>query len=313
MTEKILVIKLSALGDFILALGSMEAIRKKHPDADITLLTTKPFADIGQKSGYFNRVMITKRHKWHDFVGWLSLRKQLRDLDVSRVYDLQMNGRTATYYKYIFGGHVEWSGVVKGASHQYKNPEWRDMHAFERHKDVLKEVGIEKIDMPSTDWMTADISFYGLTKPYVVIVPGCAPTRLDKRWPPMRYAGLAKKLVRDGLHVVVLGTDAERDATEKIVKACPEATDLTGQTSLFEVMAITRDALATIGNDTGPVHMAAATGCPTMALFSSASNPEHSAPRGHDVRIIQTDDLNLLSVNEVWKEFQETLATKQAV
>ena len=61
LQERILVIKLSALGDFLVAMGAMEAIRKHHPKDHITLLTTRPFLDIAQRSGYFNEILIDRR------------------------------------------------------------------------------------------------------------------------------------------------------------------------------------------------------------------------------------------------------------
>ena len=59
--EKILVIKLGALGDFIQALGPMAAIRKHHPDAHITILTTKPFENFAKDCGYFDEIWLDER------------------------------------------------------------------------------------------------------------------------------------------------------------------------------------------------------------------------------------------------------------
>lgn len=304
--ENILVIKLSALGDFVIALGAMEAIRKHHKDAKITLLTTKPFVDIAEASGYFDEVLVTKRHKWWDILGWLKLRAELGKRNFKRVYDLQLNGRTNLYYKlFWFGKKPEWSGVVEGTSLQYKNPNWRDMHVFTRHKEILKVASIENIGLPDLKWAKANISFYRLKKPYVVLVPGCSPLWPEKKWPSMKYAGLAKRLSASNMNVVIMGTEADSDDTRRVALACPEAIDLTGQTSLLEVLAITKDAFMTIGNDTGPMHMAAIAGSPIIVLFSSASDPEISAPRGKDVVIIQTDDLMDLSVKDVWEQYRK--------
>ena len=74
-TNKILVIKLSALGDFIQALGPMAAIRKHHPEAHITLLTTKMFRIFGENCGYFDDILIDERPNTLDFFGWVKLRK----------------------------------------------------------------------------------------------------------------------------------------------------------------------------------------------------------------------------------------------
>ena len=72
-TEKILVIKLSAFGDFILALGPMAAIRRHHADAQITLLTTAPFVSLARESGYFDDICVDLRPGLTDVRGWSRL------------------------------------------------------------------------------------------------------------------------------------------------------------------------------------------------------------------------------------------------
>ena len=60
-TSRLLVIKLGALGDFVQAMGPAAAIRAHHPDAEITLLTTAPFAELARAAPYFDRVWIDER------------------------------------------------------------------------------------------------------------------------------------------------------------------------------------------------------------------------------------------------------------
>lgn len=295
--EKILVIKLSALGDFLLALGAMEAIRKKHKDAHITLLTTKPFRDIATRSKYFDEVVVDTRPKFYNLAAWWGLARFFNKGNFTRVYDLQMNDRTALYYG-LFTKKPEWSGVIRGTSHFYSNPDWRDMHAFERHKQALKIAGID-VGLPDVSWMDSDVSLMGVKKPYVLFIPGSAPTRPDKRWPAIRFGALGMKLMREGYNVAVIGTPAEQDAVERVVKSCPGIINLYNKTSLYDIAALARGAAACVGNDTGPTHLASLAGCPTVVLFGPSSNPEHSAPVG-DVQIIKADDLNDVQVDAVF-------------
>ena len=299
MTDNILVIKLSALGDFILALGAMEAIRKHHPTARITLLTMPAFADFASRSRYFDAVEVDRRPAFHDLAGWFRLARFFNKGLFGRVYDLQMNDRTKMYRR-LFLKKPEWSGVVPGSRLFYPDPAWRQMHAFDRHRAVLAVAGID-LALPSCLWMDADIGHFGLRKPFVLLVPGSAPQHPAKRWPVVKYIGLAQRLTREGYRVAVLGTQAESDITAKIARASPEVIDLTGQTSLFEIAALARRAAGAVGNDTGPMHLIALAGCPALTLFSSASDPALSAPRGPQVRVLACDDLGLLSVDEVMK------------
>lgn len=299
MQERILVIKLSALGDFIIALASMAAIRKHHKNAHITLLTTRPFVDMAQRSGCFNDIIIDSRPPAWNVPGWIYLFRMLNNGRFTRVYDLQLNDRTGVYYG-LFLKKPEWSGVVKGASHFYANPDWRQMHAFDRHKTMLAELGIE-VEAPDLSWMKSDVSLFGLKKPYALLVPGSAPSHPEKRWPDIKYGAAALKLIKDGYDVAVIGTHAEKEVIDRVVKSAPGVRDLSGKTSLYDIATLARGAAAAIGNDTGPTHIIAASGCPVVALFSGSSHPELSAPVGPAVTVIQSDDIADISVDDVMK------------
>lgn len=296
----ILVIKLSALGDFIQALGPMKAIRQHHPTAHITLMTTKMFKGLGEKCGYFDKVIIDSRPKWNNLKGWYNLRKQLVKGKFDRIYDLQNNDRSC-FYLSLFAGKKkpEWVGTAKTASHRNISPKRTSGQSFEGHKQTLGLAGITNIDIDTLDWVKEDLSQLGLKEPYILFVPGSAPQHPQKRWPPEHYAALANHLVQQNIQPVLLGTDAEKDVTQIIKKLCPKALDLTGQTSLFQIAALSQNAEAAIGNDTGPMHIIGPTGCKSLILFSGNSKPERHAPKGKNVRTLQEKNLNNLHPAQV--------------
>jgi ADP-heptose:LPS heptosyltransferase len=296
MQEKILVIKLSALGDFILALGAMEAIRRHHKKAHITLLTTKLFVDMAQRSQYFDEIWTDPRPRLADFKAWISLFKKLNSGQFTRVYDLQMNDRTRLYHA-LFLKKPEWSGVIRGTSHFHPDPNYKQLHAFERHKQVLKTAGID-VTLPDISWMASDISMLRPKKPYILLIPGSAPQHPQKRWPALRYGALAGKLLQQGYEVAVLGTQAESGVIDIIKKSCSGIIDLSGKTSFYDIATLAREAAGAVGNDTGPTHLVSLAGCPTTVLFSGASRPELSAPVG-DVQIIQSDDIADIQTQDV--------------
>lgn len=305
--EHILVIKLGALGDFILALGAMEAIRRHHKAAHITLLTTRTFKDMAERSGYFNNIIVDSRPKFYELADWFFLFRHLNSGNFTRVYDLQLNDRTKVYRR-LFLKPPEWSGVIEGSSLFYPNPDWRNMHAFKRHQEILKVAEID-VQMPDISWMTSDVSLFKLKEPYILFIPGSAPTRPEKRWPAVRYGALGLKLIKDGYQVAVLGTKAESEEIERIVTACPGAINLCGRTSLYDLATLARGAAGAVGNDTGPTHLVALSGCPTVALFCSrVSNPAYSAPVGKSVQAIQAEDLGDISVGAVYKNFKPVAA-----
>ncbi|NQZ14088.1 MAG: glycosyltransferase family 9 protein [Alphaproteobacteria bacterium] len=296
--EKILVIKLGALGDFIQALGPMASIRNHHPDAHITLLTTKPFEKLAQDCGYFDAVWLDERPKLYQIKTLVGFRKKLNSEKFSRVYDLQNNDRTGFYFK-LLKPKPEWVGIARGASHRNKSKERTKGQAFDGHVMTLGLAGINNIKIDPLLWMKANTAELGLKDKYALLIPGSAPQHPYKRWPADKYAQIAQRLANTNIQPVLIGTEAESDITEEIHKQCPEALNLTGKTSLNHIAAIARSAVCALGNDTGPMHIIAPTGCASVILFSKHSNTVRHAPKGNRVKTLQVDDLSEMSVEMV--------------
>lgn len=308
--EKILIIKLGAFGDFIQALGAMKAIRAHHSKAYITLMTTKPFAEFGKRCGYFDDVILDSKPKLFDIPGWISLRSKFLKAHYTRVYDLQNNDRTSFYFR-LFPKYKkpEWVGVAKGASHENSSPERTAGHAFDGHVQTLALAGITDLRIDTLDWINEDLTKFALTPPYALLIAGSAPQHPQKRWPAVLYGALANELLKDGIQPVLIGTAAEKDVTDLIAGLCPQALNLTGKTSLFEIAALAQKAVCAIGNDTGPMHLIAATGCPSLSLFSGHSKPHRHAPKGTHTKTLQSDPITDLTVNSVLKTTKELYAS----
>jgi len=297
----ILVIKLGALGDFIQSLTFMKAIRDHHPEASITLLTTQMFMKFGQDCGYCDQVILDPRAKWFEPSKWRAFRKSLRHKTFERIYDLQNNHRTRLYHDLFFKSQeTQWIGETKKLFGNHT----ASQHAFDRHKETLASVGITNITMDTLAWMKADVSEFDLKKPYVLLVPGCAPTRPEKRWPAAHYTAVAKHLAAKNIQPIIIGTQDEADVTKNIAANCDAALDLTGQTSLAQIATLARASAGAIGNDTGPMHLIGATGTPCLVLFSAASDPRIHAPRGGGVNILEKGNLDDLLPETVIKHFQ---------
>jgi ADP-heptose:LPS heptosyltransferase len=273
---RLLVIKLAALGDFAQAFGPFAAIRAHHPDARITLLTTRPYAPLARLSPWFDEVWDFGRPAWTDIPAVLRLARRLRGARFDRVYDLQTSSRSSRY-RWFVGRRTEWSGIAAGASHPHANPARDAMHTIERQREQLELAGIRDFPAPELDWLDADIARFGLPGRFCLLVPGASPGRPAKRWPAECFGALAAGL---DLPAVVLGGAAEATLAAAIQAAAPNAIDLTGRTSFAEIGGLARRAAFAVGNDTGPTHLLAACGCPTLALFGADSDPTRCAPRG---------------------------------
>jgi ADP-heptose:LPS heptosyltransferase len=295
MPTRILVIKLAALGDFVQAFGPFAAIRAHHPGAEITLLTTPPFAALARQSPWFDRVWADGRPEWRDIRAVAQLAWRLRRAGFARVYDLQTSGRSSRY-RWFVGGRAEWSGIAPGASHRHTHPDRDRMHTVDRQRDQLRRAGITAFPDPALDWLEGDLSGFALPARFGLLVPGASPGRPGKRWPAERFAALAAGL---DLPVVILGGPGEAPLAQAILREAPGGLDLTGRTSLAQIGALARRAAFAVGNDTGPTHLLAGAGCPTLALFGDDSDPALCAPRGPAVAVLRAHPLATLEAGAV--------------
>tara|TARA_R110002110_G_scaffold415612_7_gene652306 strand:+ start:114261 stop:115202 length:942 start_codon:yes stop_codon:yes gene_type:complete len=299
-TERILVIKLGALGDVVQATGPFAAIRAHHPDAHITLLTSPAYSDFLSASDWFDEIWVDERPNWKNIWGWYRLRFRLRYGRFDRAYDLQTSDRSSLYYQIMLPGRrPAWSGIARGAALRHKNPNRDRMHTIDRQIDQLAVAGIDQVPAPSLDWVQADTARFGFTGPYVLLVPGGSAHRPEKRWPVGSFTDLARRLAVRGVTPVLIGAGADAHATGTIASFCAQAVDLTSDTSFAEIAALARGAAGAVGNDTGPMHVITTAGCPSVALYSFASDPALCAQKGADVTILRRDLLTEVSVDEV--------------
>ena len=298
--RRILVIKLSALGDFIQALGPMAAIRRHHAGDHVTLLTTKPFAGFAERTGHFDAVQIDRRAQPLDVGGWLGLRRLLRAGRFDRVYDLQTSQRSSSYARLWWPDPPpEWSGIAKGGSHPHANLGRDPQHTIAKQAEQLLMAGIHPTPLPALPAEGGAVPAEIAGRPFALLIPGSSPGHPGKRWPAERYGELARTLGERGLRSVVVGGKGERSLAETIAACAPGTLDLTGRTELADLVALARAATVTIGNDTGVSHIAAAGGGPLVVLFSGESEPSRCAPRGVRVTVLRRVPLAEMSVATV--------------
>ena len=299
--SRILVIRLGALGDFVQSFGPFAAIRAHHEGAHITLLTTPPYAPLARRSPWFDEVWADGRPSWRDPRAIIALARKLRAARFDRVYDLQTSARSARY-RWLIGPGVQWSGIGWGVSHPHANLARDLLHTVERQREQLEMAGLTAFPPPALDWLDADLTGFGLPDRFALLVPGASPLRPAKRWPAERFRGLAASL---DVPAVVLGGGAELDLAERITATVPGALNLAGRTDFAQIAALARRSAFAVGNDTGPTHLIAASGCPTFALFGEDSDPALCAPRGPAVRVLRHIPLAALPVAEVLAAIRE--------
>lgn len=295
--QQILVIKLGALGDFVLAFSPFAAVRAAFPEARLTLLTTAPFHALAERSPWFDTVLDDDRPRWTDLPALNRLRHKLQGFD--RIIDLQTSGRSSRYH--WLAGRPCWSGIATGCTRPHDNPQRDDMHTVARQRDQLRRAGVPPLHGPvALDWLATGGP--SIPAPYAVLVPGAAPHRPAKRWPAEHFGALGQWLTTRQIQPVIIGTKADAHAAAAVQAACPTAIDLTDQTSLPDLGGLLHRAALAIGNDTGPMHLAAAMGCPTLTLFSAESDPGLTAPVGRrpgQARVLRVPTLETLDLPRV--------------
>ncbi len=301
-------IKLGGVGELVLAFPAFQRIREAHPKAKITLLTTQPFEALAKSSPFFNSVEADGRPG--SPTGWIGLAARLRRARYDRVYDLQNDAGTQVIFQSLRPFAPEWSGTAAGAALPHRNRARDKMHPLERQAEQLEHAGIwpdaptRPLSAPPPDisWILARTAQARSTpnatgnRPLVLLSPGGGSEA--RRWPIERFADLAKRMQDAGFDIVVIGNLQEGPLANAIQRKAPRARDLTGRTDFAQIASFAARSAVAIGADTGVMHLIAASGAPTIALFSDVSDAAVSGPRGH-VTVLHAPLLKDLPVETV--------------
>ncbi|NDY41633.1 glycosyltransferase family 9 protein [Dissulfurirhabdus thermomarina] len=300
---RILIVKLSALGDVVQALPVLAALRRAFPAAAVDWVVGEAAAGLLDGHPMLDRVIVYPRRRWGGAVRrpgrWPGLagelRAFLRRLRAAR-YDvvLELQGllksglvaaATRSPRKVGFAGGREGSSLFLTERLPPYDP---DEHAVLRYLRLARHLGAPggPPEFPLNAGPAAErealdlLAAGGYHSPrHLVLVPGTVwPT---KRWTPSGFARVAEFAARErGLLPVVVGGAGDRGLARAIRdEARVDVADLTGRTTLPQLAALFRRARAVVSTDTGPMHLAAAAGAPVVALFGPTA-PWRTGPFG---------------------------------
>jgi len=294
---RVLIIKPSAIGDIVHALPVLPRLRRRWPRAELSWLVTPAFAGLVQGHPLLDEAILFERgrfgHGWYnpaalwDLGGFvLQLRRRKFDL----VIDLQGLFRSA------------WVAAASGAPRRvgFSNARefaplfytdlvdcsWKDDHAVERYLKVAAALGCaESLVEFSFAVDDADRKHIEQLIPagteFAVLLPGT--NWATKQWPVERFAELVLPLKeRFGLESVAAGAAGDAGLTSRI----PAKYDLTGKTNLRQIVALMERASLVVGNDTGPMHMAAALGTPLVTPYGP-TDPGRTGPYGREESVVR--------------------------
>ena len=295
--EKILIRGPNWIGDAVLAIPAMKTVRNHFPHAEITLLIRPWVAGLFTAAPFIDKVW--SEAKPAGLGDWSRITKDIR----ARAFDLALLlpnsfesalmmflGRVRQRVGYATDGR-RWmltNAVGLGDTRRHQVQYYLDLV-----KTISPEAGRPSIEIQATieERSTARrlLAAEGIPNdaPFLVLNPGAAYGSA-KRWHEDRFGAVADILAAElGLQVVLIGSEGERPIAETIQALMKtRAPVLNGKTSLETLIGILAESSLMITNDSGPMHIAAALGVPTVAVFGS-TDERVTSPLGQHTRVVK--------------------------
>ncbi len=301
---RVLLIKFWGIGSLQLLVPAVRALRERHPTARIELLTLRQNDAFARGLGAFDEVRTfdVQGASWLRIAARiLGLVRDLRRERFDRVVDFEFFTRFSAVIT-LLSGAPQSSGfaapsIWRGGFHTRTAPFNRYWHVARNFRNLAG--GENGVPIAPADLMpfhveprhraALEAELGALAepdeRPLVVLNPNAGSLSLERRWPPARFAELARGLVeRRDLRVVLIGAPSERDWTSNVSARLGDLREsnfanLAGRLGIGPLNALLERADLFVGNDSGPMHLAAAHGTPTLGLFGPET-PLMYAPLG---------------------------------
>lgn len=328
--RNILVIDFGQLGDVVMSLPALKAIRERFPDAKITVAVGKPGGEIIRMSGYADATVEVDRVALRDGFKPLSIVKVFRvAADVRRrqfdfVIDLHsfaetnllgfFSGAPKRLFSRRRGRSLDFLANFKPAPPVEENN--RERHQVDRYLDVLQPLGVS--DAPRVPRLATRIDegreIDALLRkakaetgaPLVGLFPGAGHE--SRRWPMEKFAQLADSLARnDAVRPIVFAGPEERALIPQMRSLFPSSTVILDQLTIRQLAAALARLAVFVSNDTGPLHIAAAVGAPIVLLLDGRA-PESYIPLGEAKRVISAAAISEIPVEQVYEATRALLA-----
>ena len=315
--QRILIVKLSAIGDVIQTLPMLAALRRRFPEAQIDWVVEEEAAGLLRGYPGIDRLLVSRRKSWQRKI-WkrrefstalrelLHFIKNLREIQYDWVIDNHGVLKSGMLVALCRGnkkiGYRATAGIADEGSYFFTNERHRPLsierHALERYLDLVGQLGVP-IEGISLEFPVAPDSLKTVRRildesgfnvhPLAIIHP---LAKWDtKQWAPEKFSGLADRLSERGVRVAITGSCGDAAAVEGILRGIrfpDRILNLAGKTNLGELAALFSLADVVITPDTGPMHLAAAVKAPLVALFGPTA-PWRTGPYGNEHVILRKD------------------------
>jgi lipopolysaccharide heptosyltransferase II len=308
--RRILVIRTDLIGDLVLSLPAVHALRRGYPDAQVDVIALPSSAGVLAGESDIARIFTYDPNVWRRPSALLTPRNwaQARELVATlraRRYDLCLSvaGDWASVLAWCSGARrrVGYSGEaypglltdpVPGGRYAVRQHEVQYVRTLARMAGGIiadDEVPRLRVAVPAATRVSNMLDALGILeeRPIVILHPG-ARNGAAKRWPTRHWAELAELLVHQ-LRATVILTGAPSDAALAgtiMTAARAPVHDLTGKTSLPELVALLGHSELVVSGDSGPLHIAGALGIPVVGIFGP-TDPQISGPLGRNARVVR--------------------------
>lgn len=299
---KILIVKLSSIGDVVHTLPALYALRSAYPSAKIDWLVEEAASNILIGHPLLNDVFTVKKNGWFgDFRNTYNVAKNIRATDYDIVLDFQGLFKSGIWVFLSNGKKRIGFDKSREMSYLFLNemlPAYDpDKHAVDRYLDIVKylKIDADEIKFPIHISENEKKKVSGLLKanniwegmPFVIVNPEARWQ--TKLWDIKKFAGLCNEIMdRLGLKVVVVGASYGDKNKEIASLTNNRVIDLTGKTTLRELAHLMSLSSVVATVDSGPMHIAAAMGAPVVAIFGPTA-PWRTGPYGKIHNIVRKE------------------------
>jgi ADP-heptose:LPS heptosyltransferase len=314
MTQRLLVIKLSSLGDVVHALTVIQTLRRHRADVAVDWVIRSDLAPIISHSGLIDKIY--EFHRGAGLRSFFQLIREIRKTSYDILWDMQGLARSGiiTYSAHAtrkIGRKDSREGVFLAYNERigFSSSQAKKEHAVTILAHFLPTLGLEARVDGDIEWpLTPPI--HESASPYIAIFP---ETRgQGKEWP--YFPVLANQL----FHSNGFPSDWKLKILGKrknfIPEVHPQLEDLRGQTSLEELLSIIQSARCVVANDSGPVHIAASMRTPVIGLYGPTSGKQFGPyPSHHSSNFYlqaPNGDLSFLSISDVTGEILKRITAK---
>lgn len=299
--HKILVFRLSSIGDIVLTTALLRCLRNTYPDAQIDFVVKKQFADILKCVPFISRVIEVDSKL--GFQGLKAVRNQLRNEKYDVALDIHKNWRSMFVCNTIgaknvfrFNKHVFRRWVLTTFHkdiYQEVRPVYLRFIDTAKPIDVAPDGKYTELVVPNTIQQTVDAMFLeqgiSLEKKIIALCPGASFS--NKQWQPEKFAELASRIKKElGMQIILLGGKKEADICETITKESG-AVSFAGKFDLSQSIAALNRVCVTVANDTGMLHVSEALGKPVVGIYGPTAFQFGYFPILPQSRVVQINDL----------------------